>query len=203
MHIISSGHIRAVFLHARKRSRMIQPVTYCAACSRTALAYYVVRCRISASRVFVLDMPAWQTAQHPQLNITVAEREPFGVSPSGSIGCSKKFIASNCKHSNTMELQLESVHESVVNAVLARCDLRSKSTLMCTCRYLRTILSASQHWKELHWKDHEEQQGMCADNFATVLQRSRGACEVIHLARYAMQHASPFAKRAESGQSGC
>lgn len=88
-----------------------------------------------------------------------------------------------------MELKLETVHESVVNAVLAKCDLRSKCTLMCTCRFMFSMLAAPQYWRELHWKDHEEQQGMGADNFATVLQRSQGSCYVIHLARCVAQSA--------------
>lgn len=82
-----------------------------------------------------------------------------------------------------MELNIDYVHESVVSAVVAKLDLRSKCSVMCTCRSLYRILSSRDVWRSVVFEHHEEQHGLDAENLVRVIARSAGSVEVIHLSR--------------------
>lgn len=81
-------------------------------------------------------------------------------------------------------MELSGVHESVVQRLLALLDVRSKCSLMCSCRALHAALaSRCEHWRELVLDSEGEQRACGARELLYMLQRASGRCEVLALAR--------------------
>lgn len=82
-----------------------------------------------------------------------------------------------------MELEVSTVHESVLSAVLSCLDVRSRCSVMCTCTSLYKLISREIFWATLKFEDAGEQEGMDAEALFAVLRRSHGKCSTIQLAR--------------------
>lgn len=54
---------------------------------------------------------------------------------------------------------------------------------MCTCTHALRLIEKQEHWTELIFDTANEQHGLDPTVLFSLLKRSRGACQVIQLAR--------------------
>ena len=78
------------------------------------------------------------------------------------------------------------LHESVLSSLLRKLDTRSKCVVACTCKHFRHIFARPEHWTHISFGDASEQLGLGAPELFSVLDRSKGHVQVLHLARYAV-----------------
>ncbi|KAF8072467.1 hypothetical protein HT031_000126 [Scenedesmus sp. PABB004] len=93
----------------------------------------------------------------------------------------------------------EALPPALVLSVCARLDLRSRCALLCACAGLARLLAGREHWAELCFEEGECGHVCSAAALVGLLQRSRGGCEVLRMARSAGARAAEGAQRFSNG----